>query len=179
MYFQTNVQNKISSRHQWVLRPKIWPWPMNKWPSIGMLSFLGQTTVVRLERQHKECVNQWVENFLFHGLVKLILNLKTNNDYIHSLEVTIVPSLVSIKQMVHNILSEQHRDDEQFLTFEAHNLKISRLHLLCVGTSTVPSLATFKQRGQNILSRQHLYKDQQFDLDLWPCDLKLIGTSSF
>ena len=89
------------------------------------------------------------------------LNLKTNNDYIHSLEVTIVPSLVSIKQMVHNILSEQHRDDEQFLTFGPHNLKISRLHLLCVGTSTVPSLATFKQRGQNILCA-HLYKDQQF-----------------
>ena len=51
------------------------------------------------------------------------LNLKSNNDYIHSLEVTIVQSLVVIKQMVHNILSEQHRNDEQFLTFGPVNLK--------------------------------------------------------
>ena len=40
------------------------------------------------------------------------------------------------------------------------------------GASTVTSLATFKQNGQKILSRQHFLKDQQFDLDLCPCDLK-------
>ena len=42
-----------------------------------------------------------------------------------------------------------------------------------LGASTVPSLATFKQRSQEILIRQHIFKPQQFDLDLWPHDIKI------
>ena len=38
---------------------------------------------------------------------------------------------------------------------------------------TVPSWATFQQRSQEILSWQHFFNDQQFDLDLWPYDLKM------
>ena len=38
-----------------------------------------------------------------------------------------------------------------------------------LGASTLPSFM-FKGKSQKILSRQHLYKDHQFDLDLWPCD---------
>ena len=30
-----------------------------------------------------------------------------------------------------------------------------------------------KFRNQEILSRQHFFKDQQYDFDLWPCDLKV------
>ena len=38
----------------------------------------------------------------------------------------------------------------------------------------VPSLATFYQRSRAILSWLYFFKDQQFDPDLWPCDLKII-----
>ena len=38
---------------------------------------------------------------------------------------------------------------------------------------TVPSFATSKQRGQKTLSGQHFFNDQQSDLDLWLCDLKI------
>ena len=42
-----------------------------------------------------------------------------------------------------------------------------------LGASSVPSLATFKQRGQEILCGKHFLKDQLFDLDLLPRDLKI------
>ena len=38
---------------------------------------------------------------------------------------------------------------------------------------TVPSWATFQQMSQEILSGQYCFNDLQFDLDLWPCDLKI------
>ena len=41
-------------------------------------------------------------------------------------------------------------------------------------TSTATSLATLNQM---ILGGQYLYKDEQFDLDPWPCDLKSIGNN--
>ena len=47
------------------------------------------------------------------------------------------------------------------------------------GATTVPSLATLKQRSQRKLSRKHLYKDQQSDHDLWPCDLKIYRILAF
>ena len=50
---------------------------------------------------------------------------------------------------------------------------IGIIYSLWASRSTVPTLATLKQRGQKIFSRQHLNKGQQFDLDLWPCDLKI------
>ena len=36
---------------------------------------------------------------------------------------------------------------------------------------TIPSFATFQKKGQEISSRQDFFKEQQFDLDLWRCDL--------
>ena len=41
-----------------------------------------------------------------------------------------------------------------------------------LGETFEPSLATFKQRDQNTLSG-YLFKNHQYDLDLWPCDLKI------
>ena len=40
-------------------------------------------------------------------------------------------------------------------------------------SSSVPILSNFKKRSQQILSEPHFYKDQQFNLDLWPCDLNI------
>ena len=41
------------------------------------------------------------------------------------------------------------------------------------GTSTVLSLANFQLWEQEILKGRCFSNDQQFDLDLWPCDLKI------
>ena len=68
-----------------------------------------------------------------------------------------------------NFPGKGSKDIEQTTFFQKPavlTLTINGRHVI-----TVLSLATFQQRGREILSWQHL--SQQFDFDLWPCDLKI------
>ena len=57
------------------------------------------------------------------------------------------------------------------------SLNLTFNHLTFPGAFIKSSLATFKKRSQRILSGHHFYRDQQFDLDIWPRDLKIKKTN--
>ena len=59
------------------------------------------------------------------------------------------------------------------LTFTFHHVKINRIHLHS-RVKNCTNLATLTEEGQSIWSGHHSYKDQQFELDLWPRDLKFM-----
>ena len=97
----------------------------------------------------------------------------TSKGVICSLEAFTVPSLATFQQRGSGDVEQT--TVEQRPTIWPWPLtmwtKIIRV-IYSLGSSTVPSLVIFKQKSQKIFSRHHLNKDLQFDLDLWPYDLK-------
>ena len=92
---------------------------------------------------------------------------------IHPLVATIDWSSVTIKQILYKNIEWTTLKWGPALWPWSFGRVTWKLILKLLRVTSVLSLATFKQRGQKILSGQHFYKDQQFDLDLWQCDLKI------
>ena len=88
--------------------------------------------------------------------------------YFYGLQLMVWPWFITWLNIIYWVYLDSTQDFEQ--QYELR-LWIGNIH--SQGASTVPSLAIFSKGGQKILSRQYFFKDQQFDLDVWPRDLKI------
>ena len=93
---------------------------------------------------------------------------------IYPLEAFLVSSVATFHQMGQRYSTDiiYTKTSTLNLTFDHVTWKSTGV-IFSPGAFTVSSLTNFQQRDKKILYRHHLYIDQQFDLNLWPCDLKI------